>query len=400
MLDDGLEDDGWDEPGPLLPPEDRLWRHPSEIGRALRHRGSGLREPRLLTVALLGGLVGALLTSAVFFLLSDGGGGPKVAVQSIATPVSVLRRSQGAVDVARVAERAAPGVVQVTAVSAAGTTTGSGVVIRSDGVIVTNAHTVAGARSIDVTLADGRTLPARLRGADPDTDIAALTVAAEDLEVATLGTATVLKVGNPAVAIGASGGVAGSASVTSGIVSALGSHMKTRGGGVLYDLIQIDAPLLPGTTGGPLVDDTGSVIGVTTAFPENASGSVGYAVPIDIARLVAESLVETGSVVRVWLGIEGQEVDATTARSRDIDGGVVVRRVVGKSPAATAGLAAGDVILAVDGRPTTTMTALVVMLRTRQPGDDVELSLLRGSERVTVVAELLERPRDLTGNRR
>jgi S1-C subfamily serine protease len=399
VLDDGLDDDGWDEPGPLLPPEDRLWRHPSEIGRALRQRSS-LREPRLLTVALLGGLVGALLTSGLFFLLLDPNAEPRTALESIATPSPPLRRSEGAIDVARVAERAAPGVVQVTAVSAAGTSTGSGVVIRSDGVIVTNAHVVAGARSIDVTFADGSTLPARLRGADPDTDVAALTVATDGVEVATLGTATLLKVGHPAVAVGASSGMSGSTSATSGVVSALGTHVKTRGGVVLYDLIQIDAPLLPGTTGGPLVDDTGSVIGVTTSFPENPTGSVGYAVPIDIARLVAESLVQTGSIVRVWLGIEGHEVDITTARARDIDGGVIVRRVVAKSPADTGGLAAGDVIVAVDGRPTTTMTALVVMLRTRQPGDDVELSLRRGTEQVTVAVELLERPRDVTGNRR
>lgn len=400
MLDDGLDDDGWDEPGPLLPPEDRLWRHPSETGRSLRHRSSERREPRLLTVALLGGVVGALLASGLFFLLSDRGAAQKTAVQSLATPVSVLRRPAGAVDVARVAERVSPGVVRVTAVSAAGTASASGVIVRSDGVIVTNAHVVAGARSIDVTLADGRTLPARLRGADPDTDIAALTVTSEDLEVATLGTATLLQVGNPAVAVGASGGIAGSPSVTSGIVSALGTQAKTRGGTILFDLIQVDAPLLAGTTGGPLVDDTGSVIGITTAFPENTSGSVGFAVPIDIARLVAESLLQSGSVVRVWLGIEGHELDSTTARNLDIDGGVVVRRVVAKSPAATAGLAAGDVIVAVEGRPTTTMTALVVMLRTRQPGDDVELSFRRQGEAKTVVVELLERPRDVTGNRR
>ena len=400
MLDDGLDDDGWEEPGPLLPPEDRLWRHPSEIGRALRHGGGALREPRLLTVALLGGLVGALLTSGLFFLLSERSSESNTAVQSIATQVRPLRRTEGAVDVARVAEKAAPGVVQVTATSAAGTATASGVVIRSDGLILTNAHAVAGARSVDVTLADGRTLPARLRGADPDTDVAALTVADDDLEVAILGSATLLKVGHPAVAVGSSGGVTGSHSVTSGIVSAIGSNAKTRGGSVLYDLIQIDAPLLPGATGGPLVDDTGSVIGLTTSFPEAAAGSVGFAVPIDIARLVGESLVQTGSVVRVWLGIEGSEIDATTARGHDIAGGVVVRRVVPKSPAETAGLEAGDFIVAVDGRPTTTMTALVVMLRTRQPGDDVELSIQRRDEAVTVMVELLERPRDTTGNRR
>lgn len=399
MLDDGLDDEGWEEPGPLLPPEDRLWRHPSEIGRALRNRGHARREPRLLTVALLGGLVGALLASGTFLVL-DRPPATKTAVQSIATPVSVLRRPQGAIDVARVAERVAQGVVQVTATSAAGVITASGVVIRSDGVIVTNAHVVAGARSIEVTFSDGRTLPARLRGSDPDTDVAALTVTATDLEVATLGTATLLKVGHPAVAVGASGGVAGSPSVTSGIVSALGTHVKGRGGGVLYDLIQIDAPLLPGTTGGPLVDDTGAVIGVTTAFPEAASGSVGFAVPIDIARLVADSLIQTGSVVRVWLGIEGQEIDRPTARSLDIDGGVVVRRVVGMSPAAKGGLAAGDVIAAVDGRPTTTMTGLVVMLRTRAPGDEIELDLRRNGQPVKVKVEVLERPRDLTGNRR
>lgn len=400
MHDDGLDDEGWEEPGPLLPPEDRLWRHPSEIGRALRKRRGARREPRLLTVALLGGLVGALLASGTF-LVFDRPPATRTAVQSIATPVSVLRRPQGAIDVARVAERVAQGVVQVTATSAAGVVTASGVVIRSDGVIVTNAHVVAGARSVEVTFSDGRTLPARLRGSDPDTDVAALTVAAADLEVATLGTATLLKVGHPAVAVGASGGVAGSPSVTSGIVSALGAHVKGRGGGVvLYDLIQIDAPLLPGTTGGPLVDDTGAVIGMTTAFPEAASGSVGFAVPIDIARLVADSLIQSGSVVRVWLGIEGQEIDRPTARSLDIDGGVVVRRVVGMSPAAKGGLAAGDVIAAVDGRPTTTMTGLVVMLRTRAPGDEIELDLRRNGEPLKVKVQVLERPRDLTGNRR
>src|SRR5437667_282746 len=176
-----------------------------------------------------------------------------------------------------------------------------------------------------------------------------------------------LKVGQPAIAIGSPLGLAGGPSVTVGVVSALHRRIEARSGPPLLDMIQTDAPISPGSSGGALLDADGAVIGITTAVAVSEVGAegLGFATPIDLARSAAEQLIATGKVVHVWLGVAGTDLDPDTAGDLHIDGGALVGQVVDGSPAAKAGLTARDVIVAVDGKTVTTMGALVVELRRR-----------------------------------
>jgi S1-C subfamily serine protease len=161
-------------------------------------------------------------------------------------------------------------------------------------------------------------------------------------------------------------------------------------------MIQTDAAIAPGSSGGALLDGAGSVVGITTAIAVSDAGveGLGFATPIDIARSVADDLIVSGKAVHVWLGIEGRDLDATSAAARGVDGGAVVVDVVGDSPAATAGLATDDVIVAISGTPVRSMSALVIALRDRRPGDRIDLEVLRQDDRSTVDVELATRPSD------
>ncbi|HLY84642.1 MAG TPA: PDZ domain-containing protein, partial [Acidimicrobiales bacterium] len=202
------------------------------------------------------------------------------------------------------------------------------------------------------------------------------------------------RVGQTAVAIGSPLGLAGGPSVTVGVVSALGREVDSNGGPPLLDMIQTDAPIAEGSSGGALVGGDGSVIGITTATAVGVSGpqGLGFATPIDIARTVADQLITTGHVTHVWLGIEGEDVDSDTAGRLGITGGAAVDKVASGSPAATAGIAASDVITGVDGAPIASIGGLVVAMRDRRPGDHVTISYLRGTRSRTVQVVLIERP--------
>src|SRR5438105_3835783 len=186
---------------------------------------------------------------------------------------------------------------------------------------------------------------------------------------------------------------AGGPSVTVGVVSALHRRLDTRSGPPLLDMIQTDAPISPGSSGGALLDASGAVIGLTTAVAttDGAQG-LGFATPIDVARSSADQLIAGGKVVHVWLGIEGTDVDPTTAKDMAIDGGALVGRVVKGSPADKGGLQARDVIVGVDNQPVKTMGGLVVALRSRSPGSTVALDVRRGKEQRRMTVGLIERP--------
>lgn len=403
MLDQVEEDDErFDEDGPsgpLLPPDDRLWRHPTELA-ALQAQSrmsllsTGGREPRILTVAILSGLISALLTTG---LIAVAGGFKERTVthrsveREAALPVSNARASTGSnPNIVDIAERVRPAIVQLEVEGEEGRGSGSGVVLRTDGHILTNQHVVDGARKITAVMADGNELDARLIGADADTDIAVIKVdGAPSFPTAMLGSALGLKVGNQAIAIGSPLGLAGGPSLSVGVVSALGRQVDSRDGPPLLDMIQTDAPIAPGSSGGALLDGNGSVIGITTAIAVSEVGAegLGFATPIDIARDVAEQLITTGKVTHVWLGIEGEDGPGNS--------GALVRRVREDSPAAEAGVRERDVITAVEGRKVTSMAALVVALRNRKPGQEVTLQLVRDGKPVSVEATLVERPKNL-----
>jgi len=181
--------------------------------------------------------------------------------------------------------------------------------------------------------------------------------------------------------------------VTVGVVSALHRRLDTRSGPPLLDMIQTDAPISPGSSGGALLDANGAVIGLTTAVAttDGAQG-LGFATPIDVARSSADQLIAGGKVEHVWLGIEGTDVDPTTAKNMSIDGGALVGKVVQGSPADKSGLQARDVIVAVDGQAVKTMGALVVALRGRTPGSSISLDVRRGNDTKHMKVGLVERP--------
>jgi S1-C subfamily serine protease len=196
-------------------------------------------------------------------------------------------------------------------------------------------------------------------------------------------------VGNQALAIGSPLGLAGGPSLSVGVVSALGRQVESQEGPPLLDMIQTDAPIAPGSSGGALCDADGAVIGITTAIAVSDVGAegLGFATPIDIARDVAEQLITTGKVVHVWLGIEGE--DGVN------NAGALVRKVRDDSPAAKAGIKARDIITTVEGHRVTSMAGLVVALRSRKPGQVVKIALSRDGKNVTVDATLVDRPRNL-----
>jgi S1-C subfamily serine protease len=402
MLESVEEDDGFDDDAPtapLLPLDDRLWRHPSEVGGGpRRQRRFGLftagGEPRVLAIAVLSGLISSLLTTG---LIAVAGGFENRTVthrsveKEAALPVSASRNSGNGsnANIDEIAERVRPAIVQIEVEGSEGKGSGSGMLLRTDGHVLTNQHVINGADKITVVMADGRELPGTLIGGDPDTDVAVVKVDGGSLPTATLGSATNLKVGNQAIAIGSPLGLAGGPSLSVGVVSALGRQVDSRDGPPLLDMIQTDAPIAPGSSGGALLDSTGSVIGITTAIAVSDVGAegLGFATPIDIARDVAEQLITTGKVVHVWLGIEGEDGTGNT--------GALVRKIRPDSPAAKAGVKERDIITAVAGKPVTSMSALVIALRTRKPGQVVTLGLTRDGKPMTVEATLVERPRNL-----
>ncbi len=316
-------------------------------------------------------------------------------VEREAVPVVAPTGAGAALEpVVQIAEDVSPAIVRID-VSGDRSGTGSGVVFRDDGYLLTNSHVVEGAQRIQVVLADGSERRGTLVGADRLTDVAVVKMdGAGPFPVAVLGSAASLRVGQAAVAIGSPLGLIGGSSVTTGVVSALGRSVPTPEGPPLLDMIQTDAAIAPGSSGGALLDGKGSVIGITTAIAVSDAGAegLGFATPIDIARSVADDIITTGQAVHVWLGIEGRDLDSTSAETRGLDGGAVVVDVVENSPASTAGLTADDVIVAISGKPVMSMSALVIALREREPGERIDLEVVRQGDRSTIWVELASRP--------
>jgi S1-C subfamily serine protease len=390
-----------DEPSSFREPpsqDDRLWRHPSELpsppaAAPSRRVAAGTS---LWMVAAVSALGASLLSTGlvVAFVRRDRAPSATTAVErQLVRPRTAANAAPATV--VEIAERVRPAIAQLKTQIGDRPATGSGVFFRTDGHVLTNAHVVEGATTIRVVMANGRELPARLIGADPDTDTAVVKVDGGPFPVATLGSALDLRVGQTAIAIGSPLGLAGGPSVSVGVVSGLHREIRPRGNSrTLFDLIQTDATIVPGSSGGALLDADGAVIGITTAVTSSDGGvdGVGFATPIEVARSVADELIRTGRVVHVWLGIEGTDLDGTLAEELRLDGGAMVGQVKGGSPAEHGGLAARDVVVAVDGRQVKSMGELVVALRGRAPGQTVTLEVVRDRQRHTMAVTLAERP--------
>jgi S1-C subfamily serine protease len=399
--EDGLEDPVFSTPLPL---EDRIWRHPSELDRpGGGHRPAGRHRPRIGTrwfTPLASGLVGSALTVGAIVMTGVMAEEPEVretVVRETVAPMPALAAGVGRTGtggaVVRIAAEASPAIVRIE-VRGDVDGSGSGVVFRDDGHVLTNAHVVDEAERIMAVLADGTALEAELVGADATTDVAVVKVArAEPLPTALLGSAADLAVGQPTVAIGSPLGLLGGSSVTTGVVSALGREVASQDGPPLLDMIQTDAAIAPGSSGGALLDMRGTVIGITTAIAVSQVGSegLGFAVPIDLAVRVATQLIDGGRAVHVWLGIEGHDLDAADAVDAGLRGGAEVTDVVPGGPAEAGGLRAGDIIAAVGEVAVPSMSGLVVALRERAPGEVVTLRVLRDGEEREHLVTLEER---------
>ena len=288
-------------------------------------------------------------------------------------------RDPGEANIIRAARQVSPAVVSV---SAANVGSGSGVIIRRDGIVVTNAHVVGNALSVEIGLADGRTVSGRVLGRDASVDIAVVRVNADGLPAAQLGDSDRLEVGQTAIAIGNPIGL--ERTVTTGIISAINRSPR---GFELGGLIQTDAAINPGNSGGPLLDSQGRVVGINSAILRGTTG-LGFAIPINLVRDIAEQVVTTGRITRAYLGIVPGELIPELAQQYDLPvrEGIIVRGVGAGTPAARAGLRTADIIVRIDDAQVRTYGELTRVLRGKRPGDTVRVGYVRLDARGRILA--------------
>ncbi len=338
-----------------------------------------------------------------------------VAIRTAPPPgASVVPLSAGSLSAA--VRRAAPAVVSVSAVKAAGRNNphdrdpwyryffgdraqgemqrgvGSGVIVSTQGYLLTNNHVVEGANEIEVGLNDGREAKARLVGTDPDTDVAVLKIDLDKLPSVTLGNVEALQVGDQVLAIGNPFNVG--QTVTSGIVSALGRNQL--GLSTFENFIQTDAPINPGNSGGALVDVNGQLVGINTAIFSRSGGSmgIGFAIPVDLARQVMEGLIKDGKVTRGWIGVEPRDLPAEYVESfkLPIKDGVLITGVLQDGPASKSGLKPGDVVTTVGERPVANTTQLLNAVAALKPGSEAAIGVQRGAQALQLKLTVGQRP--------
>jgi serine protease DegQ len=380
---------------PAWDPRTGAWVEPTATpaGPARRRERSGLRA------GLIGGIVGAVVAAAVAVPVARMAAPDQPAVERQVTGRLPSGGGSGST-IVDIAARARPWVVNVAVtISPAlgfggGQGLGSGVIFRSDGHIITNAHVVEDTQSIEVTLASGERLDARLVAADRETDVAVIKVDRDDLPAAVLGTVRDLRVGETAVVIGSPLGF--EQSVTAGIISAVGRTVERPDDeSPLVDMIQTDAPVTQGNSGGALVDGRGSVVGINTAIgasPEVGAEGIAFATPIDVAAAVARELIATGRATHPWLGVTGGDITSEAAAEFGIEQGALMIEIVPDSPADRAGIEPNDVVVSFAGERIDSMDDLVVAIRQHKVGEQVEMVVVRDGERMTLRATLGDKP--------
>ena len=382
-----------------LPTRALAWGYPTgSIGRDdVRHERRApawVFAATVLATALIAGSAGGYLGARG---ASDDSAPSAVSLRdedaSLGDDLPVTPVNRPAASVAAIASRVLRSVVSISVESATSGGTGSGVVLRSDGYVLTNNHVVAEGGSITVAFngAGEVDLPADVVGTDPETDLAVIKVrgSSHKLTPATLGSSSDLVVGDPVIAIGSPLGLAGT--VTSGIISALNRTVRVPGEDAaspatpLFNAIQTDAAINPGNSGGALVDAGGRVIGINSAIAtlgssgtDSQSGSigVGFAIPVDEARSIAQQLIRTGKATHPAIGVSAATVGADGVGAR----GAKLSEVTPGGAADKAGLRSGDVLTKVQGKPVTSVDSLIVVLRSFAVGDTVTVTYLRGSE--------------------
>jgi serine protease Do len=269
---------------------------------------------------------------------------------------------------------------------------GSGVVLDKEGHVLTNEHVVSGADDLVVALPDGRVLGGTIVGSDVETDIAVLETEPGLLSAAEFGNSDVLKIGQPVLALGSPLGLMGGPTVTSGVISALTRSIHL-GNGEGLQVIQTDAAVNRGSSGGPLVDLNGRVVAITTAHVPFADG-IGFAIPSNTALKIAQEIVSHGRVVRPWLGIMGYEVSPRMASYHRLprSTGILITALVKHGPALGAGLRVGDMLVAAGGRQVASMADLSAVMKGLGPGESVELEVIRNGANLKSKVQLGTRP--------
>lgn len=392
-----------DEPagfGDPLHPDDRIWRHPSEMAsvpppgaRSIPDTVDFAPVPRrrhMLGAIAVSGMVGAAV--AVSVVMATGLGERVVErwndpdpLPAAAQPrVTTTTEPPSDPALAEVAETAQPSVVWITTANGESYDDCAGIVITADGHLLTDSRPFEDATSITVRFHDGGVERGHLVGIDPLTELAVVRVDRDDLVPAELGDPRALKVGEFALLLGPD--ETGRTTASAAMVNAVGTPARVHDGITLYDMIRFAAPVPMDMSGGPLLNESGEVIGVTVRAGNGDPG--GIATPIDYAMAIATDLIHEGRVRHPWLGVEGR---------RD-NGEPIIVRVFPGSPAETAGLLPDDVIVAVDGRPMPSMAAFVTTIRSLRPGDEVTITYRRGGERVDALVVLGERTEATTAD--
>ncbi len=269
---------------------------------------------------------------------------------------------------------------------------GSGVIVSPQGYIITNHHVIELADEIEVALADGRTLPAKVVGTDPETDLAVLKVDAVDLPTITLANPDQSSVGDVVLAIGNPFGVG--QTVTQGIISALGrSHLGIN---TFENFIQTDASINPGNSGGALIDTNGNLVGVNSAIYSRSGGSmgIGFAIPVSLAKQVMEQIIRQGGVVRGWVGIEAQDITPQLAESFKLSHtkGSLIAGILPNSPAEKAGLKPGDILLEINGNKVTDSSSMLNLIAGLQPNEKAVLKIARNQREIEIEVVIGKRP--------
>jgi len=398
--DDDLDDAG--SSGLLLPPDDRLWRHPSEAALlAGRPSTRHALYSRMWTVAILSGVIGALLATGTLYA-SGGLSTREVAVPALEhdvdlAPVITLASTGAPPDFMSGAERVQASCVTLVARDAHGTTTSIGMVFRSDGMVITPAHTVTGAESLTAIVGGTRHVGAHLVAWDAGSDLAVIKLDGSAYDPAPMGSALDLAVGDPIITLRAptDGTVADDQAGDQGLIGALGQAIVSPAGTPLGDLLEVDTPSPPTTVGGALLDSHGAVVAISTALG-GPDGTVEYATPVDLARQVATELLTTGRFVPVWLGVRGTDAAPAAAAALGVDGAAVISEVFPNSPAATAGLEDNDVVVGVNDQAITSMVGLITAVHASAPGSTVSLDLYRDGHERLISAVVAPRPTGIT----
>jgi S1-C subfamily serine protease len=368
-----------------------------------------------ILVAIVAGVVGALLTYAVLtatgaFDTEAAPAPPTVATTVAATPIvtEITNSADATVDPTAVAQKVMPSIVTVNVFEGSSddgdgriaTGSGSGVVMSTEGYLITNHHVIDGADSYDVTFEDGRTYEAELIGSDSLTDLAVLQISADGLVPVEFGSADALLVGDPAVAVGNPLGQQGGASITVGIISAFDRRVDFADDTSLFGMIQTDAAINSGSSGGALVDAEGKLVGITSAIGVSTAGpeGIGYAIPVELVERITSEIVETGDVKHPFLGVTVQTFFDTASDGAVFPAGAIIESIEGaESAAGSAGILAGDIVVDIGGEPITSQTDLILAVRLYRVGEAVDFTVDRSGELLEFEVTMAQRPPEFQG---